>query len=77
MVGNTGREDDTVTSYSSKGPTLRDQVVKPDLVAPGNIVYARMSPTSYLVTSYQSNTLGLSMAGGPNVPNIFRNSSGG
>ena len=71
MVGSTGREDDTVTSYSSKGPTLRDHIVKPDLVAPGNIVYARMSPSSYLVSSYQANTLGLSMAGGPNVPNIF------
>jgi serine protease AprX len=28
--------DDTVTSYSSKGPTLLDHIVKPDLVAPGN-----------------------------------------
>ena len=68
MVGNTGREDDSVTSYSSKGPTLRDHIVKPDLVAPGNIVYARMSPASYLVSSYQANTLGLSMADGPTFP---------
>ena len=28
--------DDLVASYSSKGPTLLDHVVKPDIVAPGN-----------------------------------------
>jgi len=30
------RVDDVVTSFSSKGPTAIDHVVKPDLVAPGN-----------------------------------------
>src|SRR5579862_445329 len=30
------RGDDTIASYSSKGPTLFDQIAKPDLVAPGN-----------------------------------------
>jgi serine protease AprX len=30
------RSDDVVTSYSSRGPTLVDGLVKPDLVAPGN-----------------------------------------
>jgi serine protease AprX len=29
------RSDDLIASYSSKGPTLIDHVVKPDLVAPG------------------------------------------
>ena len=29
------RADDLIASYSSKGPTLIDHVVKPDLVAPG------------------------------------------
>src|SRR5437899_6114089 len=28
--------DDTIATYSSKGPTGFDQIVKPDLVAPGN-----------------------------------------
>ena len=32
------RSDDLIASYSSKGPTLLDQVVKPDLVAPGNLI---------------------------------------
>jgi len=30
------RVDDAIASYSSKGPTLIDHVVKPDIVAPGN-----------------------------------------
>ena len=30
------RTDDKIASYSSKGPTLIDHIVKPDLVAPGN-----------------------------------------
>ena len=30
------RVDDTIASYSSKGPTSIDHIVKPDLVAPGN-----------------------------------------
>lgn len=30
------RADDSIASYSSKGPTLVDHLVKPDLVAPGN-----------------------------------------
>jgi serine protease AprX len=71
MVGHTGREDDSVTSYSSKGPTLLDQAVKPDLVAPGNIVYARMTPSHYLVQTYQSNSVGVSMGMGPTITNVF------
>ena len=34
--GTATRSDDLVASYSSKGPTLFDQIVKPDIVAPGN-----------------------------------------
>ena len=33
-VKTTSRGDDQMASYSSKGPTLFDQVVKPYLVAP-------------------------------------------
>lgn len=49
--GTPGRLDDTVASYSSKGPTLLDHVVKPDLVAPGNRIVSLASPGSTLVTS--------------------------
>ena len=36
------RSDDSVATYSSKGPTAIDKVMKPDLVAPGNKVFAAM-----------------------------------
>ena len=36
--GTPSRTDDTIASYSSKGPTLFDHIVKRDLVAPGNRV---------------------------------------
>jgi serine protease AprX len=71
MAGSTAPDDDTVTSYSSKGPSLLDHAVKPDLVAPGNIVYARMTPAQYLVQSYQSNSVGVSMGMGPTIENVF------
>jgi serine protease AprX len=35
-LGTSSRADDHIASYSSKGPTLFDHIVKPDLVAPGN-----------------------------------------
>ena len=35
-MGTGTRVDDQVASYSSKGPTFIDHVVKPDVVAPGN-----------------------------------------
>jgi len=34
-MGTVSRADDLIASYSSKGPTALDKVVKPDLVAPG------------------------------------------
>jgi serine protease AprX len=35
-MNSASRADDLIASYSSKGPTLIDHIVKPDLVAPGN-----------------------------------------
>jgi serine protease AprX len=46
--GTAYRSDDTVASYSSKGPTLYDHIVKPDLVAPGNRVIAAEAPGAAL-----------------------------
>jgi serine protease AprX len=46
------RSDDTITTYSSKGPTAQDHVVKPDLVAPGNRIVSLESPGSYLATTF-------------------------
>lgn len=40
--------DDYVSTYSSKGPTVEDHIVKPDLVAPGNRLVATTPEVSYL-----------------------------
>lgn len=43
-----GTADDRVASYSSKGPTMVDHVVKPDLVAPGNQIVSLRARNSIL-----------------------------
>jgi serine protease AprX len=40
--------DDAVASYSSMGPTLFDEVAKPDLVAPGNRLISLRTQDSYI-----------------------------
>jgi serine protease AprX len=54
-MGTTSRNDDLITSYSSKGPTLIDHIVKPDLVAPGNRIISVEAPASTLVSLYPNN----------------------
>jgi len=49
------RTDDRIASYSSKGPTTYDHVVKPDVVAPGNMVPSLADLTSTLATEYPGN----------------------
>ncbi len=46
------RVDDQIASYSSKGPTSVDHIVKPDLVAPGNRMVSLRVPGSTLDTLY-------------------------
>ena len=48
------RSDDTVTTYSSRGPTAYDFVVKPDVVAPGNKIVSLEAPNGYLARNYGS-----------------------
>ena len=48
----TGRSDDSVTTYSSRGPTRYDLAVKPDLVAPGNKIVSLEAAGSYLSANY-------------------------
>src|SRR5579862_2866535 len=42
-AGTPQRNDDEIASYSSRGPTAVDHIVKPDLVAPGNLVSSVLS----------------------------------
>ena len=45
--GDGTRTDDRIASYSCKGPTAIDNYVKPDLVAPGNLVVSLLAnPTT-------------------------------
>src|SRR5437763_14379479 len=44
----------TKASYSSKGPTTYDHVVKPDIMAPGNAVVSLAAPGATLEASYSS-----------------------
>ena len=47
-LGTWTRTDDIVASYSSKGPTLLDHILKPDIMAPGNKITSLLSPGSTL-----------------------------
>jgi serine protease AprX len=42
--------DDSITTYSSQGPTLIDLIAKPDLLAPGNKIVSARAVGSYLDT---------------------------
>jgi serine protease AprX len=46
--GTTDTTDDTIATYSSRGPTVIDLVAKPDLVAPGNRIVSALAPGSYM-----------------------------
>src|SRR5580704_9779247 len=50
--GTSIRSDDSIASYSSKGPTAFDFIVKPDLVAPGNNVVSLMAPNSTIAAQF-------------------------
>src|SRR3984893_15915065 len=63
-MGTPTRVDDLIASYSSKGPTVIDRIVKPDLVAPGNLLVSleaqgstlyNQNPGSHVPYSYYVN----------------------
>lgn len=56
-LGTPDRTDDVPASYSSKGPTLFDQVIKPDLVAPGNLIVSLYNPGETLSQEIPGNEL--------------------
>jgi serine protease AprX len=60
-MGTATRADDLIATYSSKGPTMLDQIIKPDLVAPGNLVISDLaSTTATLYQTYPQNVLPIS-----------------
>jgi serine protease AprX len=60
-MGTPTRADDLIASYSSKGPTLLDHIVKPDIVAPGNLMISVLASSSAtLVKTSPKNVVALS-----------------
>lgn len=53
------RTDDLIASYSSKGPTLIDHIVKPDIVAPGNLLISTETSNTALYSAEPSNLVPL------------------
>src|SRR5205807_10034591 len=56
--------DDVIASYSSKGPTMLDHVVKPDLVAPGNRIASLLMSRSTLDLKLPGNEVSPTTYGG-------------
>ena len=49
--------DDAVCAYSSMGPTLYDEIAKPDLVAPGNRLISLREQSSYIDRTFPENVI--------------------
>jgi serine protease AprX len=50
--GSTSQAAETMTTYTSKGPTTYDHVVKPDIMAPGNDIVSLVAPGATLEADY-------------------------
>jgi len=72
------RSDDSVTTYSSKGPSLFDHYVKPDVLAPGNLAVAARAGSSYLEAQYPAIIMPTSyyLTNGTNAPGQYVRLSG-
>jgi serine protease AprX len=55
--GSTLPSAQTIASYSSKGPTTYDHVLKPDIMAPGNGIVSLAAPGATLEASYPNDTV--------------------
>lgn len=62
-------KDDTIATFSGRGPSKFDSLAKPDLVAPGRKVVSLLSPGSTLAVQYPDR---LVSAAGATVPQYFR-----
>lgn len=54
-MGTPARTDDLIASYSSKGPSVVDHIVKPDLVAPGNLLISTETANTALYMNEPEN----------------------
>jgi serine protease AprX len=72
-MGTPERTDDLIASYSSKGPTLIDHVVKPDVVAPGNLLVAAETANTTLYNTEPDNRVPYSayIYGAASLPSKF------
>lgn len=69
-MGTPQRNDDLIASYSSKGPTIVDHIVKPDVVAPGNLLISTETSSTTLYKTEASNLVPYStyVIGGSSSP---------
>jgi len=58
-MGTPTRTDDLIATYSSKGPTSIDHIVKPDIVAPGNRQVSLLGWGASLTSTYSQNVVPL------------------
>jgi serine protease AprX len=56
-MGTPQRTDDLIASYSSKGPTMLDHIIKPDVVAPGNLLVSTETSNTTLYNTETSNQI--------------------
>ncbi len=72
-MGTPERTDDLIASYSSKGPTVLDHVVKPDVVAPGNLLVSTETSNTTLYNTELNNRVPYSayIYGGSASPSKF------
>ncbi|MEO6239415.1 MAG: S8 family peptidase, partial [Vicinamibacterales bacterium] len=56
--GTVVRSDDVMATYSSRGPTAIDGVLKPELAAPGNRIVATSAADGYLARTYPERVIG-------------------
>ena len=54
--GTVARGNDTITSYTGRGPTAYDVAIKPDLVAPGNDIISLRDPGATIDAQYGAQT---------------------
>ena len=65
--GSSSQSAETMTTYTSKGPTMFDHVVKPDIMAPGNGIVSLAAPGATLEADYPAQLVN----GGNGLPDYF------